>query len=95
MNNEHKPNLRITIRQLKYIVAVHDCKGFRKAADACFVTGPSLQEQVQKAESIVGFRIFDRDRRYRGVTVKGSALVRLARELLGLAYDIESIQPER
>ena len=46
----------MTITQLKYIVAVDNHRHFAKAAEACFVTQPTLSMQLQKLEEGVRLR---------------------------------------
>ena len=45
----------------RYLVAVADLKGFRRAAEACDVAQPSLSMQVALAERQLGVQIFERD----------------------------------
>ena len=40
----------MTITQYKYIVAVDNHRHFARAAEACFVTQPTLSMQIQKLE---------------------------------------------
>ena len=54
-------SLDVSLRQLEYIVAVADLKGFRRAAEACDVAQPSLSMQVALAERQLGVQIFERD----------------------------------
>ena len=50
----------MTITQFKYIVAVDNHRHFAKAAEACFVTQPTLSMQIQKLEEELDILIFDR-----------------------------------
>lgn len=73
---------RPTLRQLEYFVAVAERLSFRKAAETCFVTQPSLSAQIAQLEALLGVKLFERDRRGVQLTRAGEALVPGARETL-------------
>ena len=50
----------MTLTELRYIVAVAREKHFGRAADACFVSQPTLSVSVKKLESELGVQIFER-----------------------------------
>mgnify|MGYP003590838771 CR=1 FL=1 len=47
----------MNLRDLKYLVALADLRHFGKAADACFVSQPTLSTQIRKLEEELGFPI--------------------------------------
>ncbi len=53
----------ITLVQLQYLVAIDRHRNFAKAAQACFVTQPTLSMQVKKLEEDLGIVIFDRSKK--------------------------------
>src|SRR2546423_7390700 len=71
-----------SLRQLQYAVAVADTGGFRKAAQLCHVSQPSLSAQLAQLEDALGVRIFERDRRRVLVTPAGSEMLARARRVL-------------
>jgi len=77
-----------TLRQLQYAVTVADTRHFRKAAEACAVSQPSLSAQLAELESALGVRLFERDRRRVLVTAAGEELLVRARRLLLEADDL-------
>ena len=77
-----------TLRQLQYVVAIADARSFRRAAEACHVSQPSLSSQVAAVEEAIGLRIFDRGRSGVLLTSAGEAFVLRARELLVAADDL-------
>jgi LysR family hydrogen peroxide-inducible transcriptional activator len=77
-----------TLRQLQYAVAVADTLGFRKAAELCHVSQPSLSAQLAELETALGTKLFERDRRRVLLTPAGAELVARARELLTRADDL-------
>ncbi len=79
-----------TLRQLQYVVAVADALSFRKAAEHCHVSQPSLSAQLGQLEDAMGVRLFERDRRRVLLTAAGKDLVERARRLLIEADDFVS-----
>jgi len=78
----------LSIRQLQYVVAVADTLGFRKAAERCAVSQPTLSAQIQQLESVLGVLIFERDKRRVLVTAAGAEIVARARRVLVDAQDL-------
>lgn len=78
----------VTLRQLQYLAAVAETRSFRRAAEACGVSQPSLSAQVQEAERALGVRMFERDRRRVLVTAAGETVLARARRLLLEADDL-------
>jgi LysR family transcriptional regulator, hydrogen peroxide-inducible genes activator len=78
----------VTLRQLQYVVAVADRRSFRRAAEDCAVSQPSLSAQIAQAEGALGVRLFERDRRRVLPTAAGAELVERARRLLLAADDL-------
>ena len=72
----------ITLRRLQYAVAVADTLSFRRAAERCGVSQPSLSSQLAELEAGLGVRLFERDRRRVLITSAGEALVERARRIL-------------
>lgn len=77
-----------SLRQLQYAVAVAEALSFRRAAEACHVSQPSLSAQLAQLEAALGVRLFERDRRRVLPTVAGRELVGRARLVLRDADDL-------
>lgn len=77
-----------TLRQLQYAVAVADTLSFRKAADRCRVSQPSLSAQLAHLEEALGVRLFERDRRRVLITPAGAEIVERARIVLRDSDDL-------
>ena len=77
-----------TLRQLEYVVAVADRGSFHAAARACHVTQPGLSTQLQQLETLLGLRVFERDRRKVLITPEGEEIVQRSREILVRARDL-------
>jgi LysR family hydrogen peroxide-inducible transcriptional activator len=78
----------VTLRQLQYVLAVAETRSFRRAAERCHVSQPSLSAQVAEAERGLGVRLFERDRRGVLLTGAGERLVERARRVLLEADDL-------
>ncbi|MGE3274028.1 MAG: LysR substrate-binding domain-containing protein [Vicinamibacterales bacterium] len=61
---------------------------FRKAADECHVSQPSLSAQVCEIEDRLGVRVFERDRRRVLLTAAGREIIERARRVLSEADDL-------
>jgi LysR family transcriptional regulator, hydrogen peroxide-inducible genes activator len=85
MSNAPPP---FSLRQLQYAVAIADTLSFRRAAERCRVSQPSLSAQVGELEGALGVRLFERDRRRVLVTTAGQELVARARVVLREAEDL-------
>ena len=77
-----------SLRQLQYAVAVADARSFRRAAEQCGVSQPSLSAQLAQLEGALGVRLFERDRRRVLLTPAGEDLVARARRVLVDADDL-------
>lgn len=72
----------MNIRDLKYLVAVHDLNNFSKAAERCFVSQPTLSGQLKKLEEELGTALIERSTRQVLFTPLGEQVVSFAREAL-------------
>ena len=69
----------MTLTQLTYAIAVSEHRTFGAAAEACFVTQPTLSMQLQKLEEELGVSIFDRGAQPARVTPIGEKILAQAR----------------
>ena len=81
----------MTITQFKYIVAVDNHRHFAKAAEACFVTQPTLSMQIQKLEEELDILIFDRSKHPIVPTPLGVRLIEQARKILHESAVLENM----
>ncbi len=77
-----------TLRQLQYAVAVAELLSFRKAAERCAVSQPSLSAQLAQLEDALGVRLFERSSRRVLLTSAGEELIERARRVLLDADDL-------
>lgn len=81
----------MTLTELKYIVAVAREKHFGKAADACFVSQPTLSVAIKKLEDELEVKLFERSASEVTVTPLGEEIVRQAQSVLEQAAHIKEI----
>jgi LysR family transcriptional regulator, hydrogen peroxide-inducible genes activator len=81
----------MTLTELKYIVAVARERHFGKAAEACFVSQPTLSVAVKKLEEELDVKLFERSANEVAVTALGAEIVRQAQSVLEQAAHIKDI----
>ena len=81
----------MTLTELKYIVAVAREKHFGRAAEACFVSQPTLSVAIKKLEDELEVKLFERSANEVSVTPLGDEIVRQAQSVLEQAAAIKEI----
>jgi LysR family hydrogen peroxide-inducible transcriptional activator len=81
----------MNLRDLRYLVAVADHRHFGHAAEACFVSQPTLSTQIKKLEAELGVELVERNPRNVMLTPVGEDVVERARVMLHEADDIAEI----
>jgi LysR family transcriptional regulator, hydrogen peroxide-inducible genes activator len=81
----------MTLTELKYIVAVAREKHFGRAADACFISQPTLSVSIKKLEEELEVKLFERNANEVTVTPLGEEIVRQAQAVLEQAQNIKEI----
>ncbi|MCU9998356.1 DNA-binding transcriptional regulator OxyR [[Pasteurella] aerogenes] len=72
----------MNIRDLEYLVALAEHKHFRRAADSCHVSQPTLSGQIRKLEDELGIILLERTSRKVLFTQSGLLLVDQAKTVL-------------
>ncbi len=72
----------MNIRDLEYEVALAEHRHFRRAADSCHVSQPTLSGQIRKLEDELGVMLLERTSRKSVVHPAGMLLVDQARTVL-------------
>lgn len=72
----------MNIRDLEYLVALSEHRHFRRAADACHISQPTLSGQIRKLEDELGVMLLERTSRKVLFTQAGLLLVEQARTVL-------------
>ena len=84
----------MTLNELKYIIAVAKEKHFRKAAESCFVSQPTLSIAIKKLEEELGVILFERLKQDVLITPVGNQIIKLAEEILESSKNIKTIAKE-
>ena len=79
----------MNLRALQYFVKLADLRHFSKAADACFVSQPTLSTQIKKLEEELGVQLVERSPKMDMLTPVGEDIAGRARLVL---RDIEQIR---
>ncbi|MBA4765078.1 MAG: LysR family transcriptional regulator [Erythrobacter sp.] len=71
-----------TLKQLQYLVALHEHGHFGRAADASFVSQSTLSAGIRELESLLGVTLVERSRRVVRFTALGNQVVEKAHRVL-------------
>jgi LysR family hydrogen peroxide-inducible transcriptional activator len=72
----------MTLTELRYLVALSEAGHFRKAAEQCNVSQPTLSIAIKKLESELGISLFERARHKVTTTPTGALIVEQARTVI-------------
>src|SRR5687768_10469418 len=81
----------MNLRDLRYLVALADHKHFGRAADASFVSQPTLSTQIKKLEDELGVALVERSPRRVLLTEIGRQIADRARIVLREVEDMRSL----
>lgn len=81
----------MTLTELRYVVAVAREKHFGRAAEACFVSQPTLSVSIKKLEEELDVKLFERGANEVSVTPLGEEIVRQAQAVIEQAGAIKEI----
>ena len=81
----------VTLRQLHFLTAIADHMNFSRAAEACFVTQPTLSAGIKELEDRLGVKLIERTRRSVMLTPVGEEIADRARRLLLDVAEIEAV----
>ena len=72
----------MNLRDLRYLVAVAEHRHFGRAAEACFVSQPTLSTQLKKLEETLGVVLLERSNRRVMLTPEGEKIVQQTQRIL-------------
>jgi LysR family transcriptional regulator, hydrogen peroxide-inducible genes activator len=81
----------MNLRDLKYLIALADHKHFGKAADASFVSQPTLSTQLKKLENTLDVQLFERANKQVMLTPIGERVCERARVIVAEAAAIKEL----
>lgn len=82
---------KMTLVELKYVIAVARERHFGRAAEACFVSQPTLSVGIKKLEDELGVSIFERGGTEIGITPIGHRIVEQAQKILEASSHLKDI----
>jgi len=84
------------IDKLEYLLALAQEKHFRRAAEACAVSQPSLSLGLKQLEEMLGVMLVQRGSRFVGLTAEGERALEWARRIVGdaraMRQDIQALK---
>ncbi len=80
----------MNIQQLEYLIAVDKFKHFGKAAQACFITQPTLSAMIQKFEDELDVKVFDRTTHPIRTTDVGVQIIAQAKNVIDAVNELRS-----
>jgi len=81
----------MNFRDLEYLIALEELKHFRKAAEKCFVSQPTLSGQIRKLEDELNVQLMERSSRKVIFTQAGLDIVAKAKTILLEAKSLKEI----
>ena len=72
----------MTIRELRYLVALANRAHFGRAAEDCHVSQPTLSNQIRKLEEYLGVTLIERNAKSFALTATGQEVVEKARRIV-------------
>ena len=81
----------MTLTELRYIVAVARERHFGRAAEACFVSQPTLSVAIKKLEEELNIQIFERTSSEVSMTALGALVVEQAQRVLEEANTLKHL----
>ncbi len=72
----------MTLQDSRYVVTLAETRNFARAAEACFVSQPTLSTQIKKLEEELGLALFERTNKRVMPTSAGVELIAQARTVL-------------
>ena len=70
------------LRQMQYLVSLHEHLHFGRAASACFVSQPTLSSAIRDLEETLGANLVERTNRTVAFTSAGEAVVDQCQQIL-------------
>lgn len=77
-------------RQLEVFCKVAELKSFTKAAEAVYLTQPTVSNHIQYLENFLGIQLFDRTNKAAVLTKAGELLFHYAKEILRLKQEMQN-----
>ena len=83
------------LSQLQYLVTLHRCGTFSKAAEALYVSQPAISVAIRELEEELGFPLLIRGRKGLEFTLEGLQVLERARLVLREVANIRAVRPSQ
>lgn len=80
-----------SIKQLQYLLAVHQHQHFGRAASACFIGQSTLSSAIQNLEENLGVQLIERENRSLMFTAVGEEVVERARKIIDDTMSVKEL----
>ncbi len=81
--------MSITLKQMRYVIAVEKAAHFGRAAILCHVTQPALSQQISQLETLCGATIFERSQKPIRPTPFGREFIIRAKQIIANSKSLE------
>lgn len=81
----------MNLRDLRYVIAVAEHRHFGRAAQACFVSQPTLSGQLKKVENELGVVLFERTNKSVRITAIGEQILQHAKRAVAEAEAMKQL----
>ncbi len=81
----------LKLKDLRYLVALADARHFGRAAEASFVSQPTLSTQLKKLEESLGIQLIERNPKQVTLTEAGEQIVARARRILEASDEVVTL----
>jgi LysR family hydrogen peroxide-inducible transcriptional activator len=81
----------ISLKQLKYALAIDQHRHFKKAAESCAISQSALSSAINDMEAQLGFQVFERDNKKVLVTSLGREVLDRANKIFVDVNDLQSL----
>jgi len=81
--------MNITLKQMRYVIAVEKASHFGRAAALCHVTQPALSQQISQLETLCGATIFERSQKPVRPTPFGREFISRAKQIIANSKNLE------
>lgn len=88
MQFQYSQTSALSLKQLRYLLAVSETLNFTRAAELCCVTQSTLSGGIAELERTLGVQLVERDRQRVAITAVGIEIVRRAQGILSASEDL-------
>ncbi len=81
----------MTLKQLRYMLAVAQYKSINEAAKKCFISQPSLSNAIKDLEEEIGLELFIRTAKGITLTAEGSEFLKYAQQVYSQIKRIRNV----